>query len=538
MSLCRILCRFEIYNLFANSNHYLFVYIPSKEKKRKREEDKVRFRFTLENVTMCAASEGADVYSECEQQLKIHQLPVSFDGRYGDGAIPETIYVRESYRNLYETASASMHPNQPSAATLFTGVPGIGKSLFLVYFIFRFLHDERFEDKFFAVEFADSKEYWCFKPTADATEFSCTLESSKFILPKPFLLLCDINTATEPASRAKWTFIFSSPNDNRYKQIMKAEPNFEYTMPTWSEQELLLAMGNRSQWYDNFVLVGGVPRHVFGKNPHKKLENVITKKGGAIVESFFKSGFGTLDTEENYMIVHINPPMVDGKFVYDGIVEYSFASDKIFQRLEAMYNTQMLAGAAGMFNSGVASENYGAVSAGNLFEKICLYLKPLNGTITAAKLGGGDKVTFDVPTVRYPLPGDWKETGELPVNAHILPRISNLESGDSFFVEDDGHDGFRLVVFQITVGQSHPVKANGLGKIVKSFPEEVRKKIKEKLLVFVIPKHGTLVNVQQLVTKNNTETVKLTTNVRDFQQYVYRHEISTATRSLDRPLAT
>ena len=93
-------------------------------------------------------------------------------------------------------------------------------------------------------------------------------------------------------------------------------------------------------------------------------------------------------------------------------------------------------------------------------------------------------------------------------------------------MEDDGHDGFRLVVFQITVGKSHPVRANGLGKIVQAFPEEVRKKIKEKLLVFVIPKHNTLVNVQQLVTQNNTEIVRVEPNARDFQQYVYRHEIS------------
>ena len=499
----------------------------------------MRFRFTLENVTICAAIEGGDVDIE-GHQLKTLELPAVFEGRYGKGAIPESIYVRECYHDLYETASASMLSEEPKAvATLFTGVPGIGKSLFLVYFIFRFLHDDRFEDKFFAVEFSDSKEYWCFKPTADATEFWCTLESSKFILPKPFLLLCDINTATEPAARAQWTFIFSSPNDSRYKEILKACPNFEYTMPTWSEQELLLAMGNRSQWYDNFVLFGGVPRHMFSNSPHKKLERIMTNKGGAIIESFFKFSFGTLDMLQNYMIVHINPPLVNGKFVYDGIVKHSFASDQIFQQLQDMHRVQMLAGAVGMFNSGAASETYGAVSAGNLFEKICLYLKPLNGTITAAKLGGGDKVTFDVPTDKYLLPGDWKETGQLPVNTHILPRISNLESGDSFFMVDDGHEGFRLVVLQITVGKSHPVKANGLNNIVKAFHEEVREKISEKLLVFVIPKYNTLVNVQQLVTQSNTESVHMQSNARGFQQYVYHHEISTATRPLDRgPLAT
>ncbi len=36
---------------------------------------------------------------------------------------------------------------------LFTGVPGVGKSLFLVYFICRFLRDNYFSDKLFAFEF-------------------------------------------------------------------------------------------------------------------------------------------------------------------------------------------------------------------------------------------------------------------------------------------------------------------------------------------------------------------------------------------------
>lgn len=65
---------------------------------------------------------------------------------------------------------------------------------------------------------------------------------------------------------------------------------------------------------------------------------------------------------------------------------------------------QMLAGAVGMFNAGVASETYGAVSAGNLFEKICLWLKPLNGQhITAASFEGGADVVLDVPAERHVL---------------------------------------------------------------------------------------------------------------------------------------
>ena len=131
--------------------------------------------------------------------------------------------------------------------------------------------------------------------------------------------------------------------------------------------------------------------------------------------------------------------------------------------------------------------------------------------------GGGDNVKFDVPAGRHMLSHDWKETGQLPVNALILPRISNLESGDAFCVIQCGSNSF-----QITVGVSHPVKVNGLLKIVQAFPEGVRNNIADKWLVFVIPKYCALNNVQRLVTQKGTQFAHL---VSGFQQFVYRHEI-------------
>jgi hypothetical protein len=184
--------------------------------------------FELQNVIVGIGPESASV-----QGLKVDLLPDCFETRYGN--IPPVIYVRECYRSLYDTASASILIKQASAATLFTGVPGIGKSLFLVYFIYRFLHDERFEDKCFAVEFEKGK-YELFRPTAnpEATEFSCTRVSWDCMELKNLLLLCDITDtdAVGPAARAKLTFIFSSPNGLRYEEMCKNDPSYKYIMPT------------------------------------------------------------------------------------------------------------------------------------------------------------------------------------------------------------------------------------------------------------------------------------------------------------------
>ena len=75
------------------------------------------------------------------------------------------------------------------------------------------------------------------------------------------------------------------------------------------------------------------------------------------------------------------------------------------------------------------------MSAGKLFEKICLWLEPLNGKhFTAVSLEGDTAFISCVPVDSYMLPHDWKKTAQLDVNVLMLPRISNLESGNAFYV--------------------------------------------------------------------------------------------------------
>ena len=103
------------------------------------------FKFQLEDVNVEQLSRGKSE-KKVGEQLIVHILPDCF--REGYGTVPRVIFVRECYRRLYDKVSVSMlDVKNDHSATLFTGVPGIGKSLFLVYFIYRFLHDDRFQDK-------------------------------------------------------------------------------------------------------------------------------------------------------------------------------------------------------------------------------------------------------------------------------------------------------------------------------------------------------------------------------------------------------
>ena len=150
------------------------------------------------------------------------------------------------------------------------------------------------------------------------------------------------------------------------------------------------------------------------------------------------------------------------------------------------HNVAMLSEAVELFNCGAASESYGTVSSGNSFEKICLWLKPLNGQrFRRCFIEWWCCHRCRCPFWKVLLPLTWKTTAELPVNKLNLPGISNLESGNAFYVVGESDNSFSLVVFQITVGKSRPVKVNGLCDILKAFPANVVSNIKHKVLVFV-----------------------------------------------------
>lgn len=161
--------------------------------------------------------------------------------------------------------------------------------MFLLYFIYRFLADDRFAHKSFAVELING-EYLIFEGTADASKFVCHSESGA----KKTLLLCDVADGLEPVSRAKIFTSSTSPPPKHFYVLLKVCPNFRYIMPTWSEQEFLFAEADISQWYDNFVNFGGVPRLVLCKLVNASfllLDDALVERGEVIGDCFFEYSY-------------------------------------------------------------------------------------------------------------------------------------------------------------------------------------------------------------------------------------------------------
>jgi hypothetical protein len=260
------------------------------------------------------------------------------------------------------------------------------------------------------------------------------------------------------------------------------------------------------------------------------LQDALESKGAKVIDYFFQHGFGGLDPETSYMLIHINPPWLPEQddWNYLGRAVRSFASDEIFQTLSKKFEQSLLSESINLFNAGVASEVYGGGSAGNLFEKVVLWLKPIAGqTITLRSLTDSTELVLTLPTYTL-LPRNWKSstnTDKLSPGCLYQPRISNLESGDCFGIVE--HNGiFVLFVLQMTVSKKHPIKANGLRDIVLAYPLDVQNALSKKLLGFVIPMHGALDSVQPLHTRDGKVIERIPTGVEGFEQYVCEYKIS------------
>ena len=475
--------------------------------------------------------------------LILETLPWPFYERFG--IVPERLLVRKCYEELYSIVKNRMNEGEAlNAPMLFTGVPGIGKSMFMLYFLCKLLEDSDFADKAFAVEFDRGKYHFFSSYDNETSRVSfITNATSEDFLICDVLVLSDICSQNEPLAHAKFNMIFSSPNPARYKEFMKAARNITFCLPTWSEEELLCYQPDVNMWYERFVHVGGVARLVLwdgiGDDPMKMFYSALNNKGARIANYFFQSGFGDIDILKSYLLIHINPQYpndLNNTWNYMDY-SYSFASDFVFNQIKDIYNKGLVSEAVNLFETGatVAKSMLGAVSAGHLFEKICLWLVPLaESTMTPSSCVSLKEGQAPLGDIKFPmqclLQCQWKLRDNLLLNVLYQPQVSNLEAGDAFCLIKQADGTFMLIVLQITIAERHPVKANGLKVIVNAYSEQMKANITRKVILFVIPVDGELRIYQPLYTQNNrvveVEDTNLHPGAKKIEQWAYHRVVS------------
>jgi hypothetical protein len=400
------------------------------------------------------------------------------------------IMVRESYEKIYELISANVRINFKDH--LVTGVPGIGKSNFCLYFLWRYITENPGSPILFE---SSLNLIYVFSPSNSfmTTRVGCT--NCQY----PYLV--DFREEREPSPTiGLFTVVFSSPDPKRYKQMMKDSVRASrYVMPVWTLEELVqlneihhISLEEITQRFD---LIGGVPRQIFSgklKDVQTEVTNSLNRKGAEIAEHLFEQGFGLRDETISYSLIHLHPDREDGYCTRNDT--YEFASPDIWKRLYDLHHRVILMKSQNYFNGGIGA--YGGSFAGYHFENICLHALPIAQTVQKIFSLNGLGIQpreLSIPTAQH-VNFKIEQIEPLP-NVLYVPTNKNFESGDGFYFNEG-----ELFVFQITVGASHPVKAHGLDDICALFLNH--RAIQNCHLIFVVPAQG------QLNSKQNITTLK------------------------------
>ena len=464
-----------------------------------------------------------------------------------NGLLNTNLYIRSCYNDIYEEiksdfSTVEQNHKQPNFAVI--GTAGIGKSSFFLYFLWRYMEDEFFmEDKnddksFFYQTDKNNVEFFQNTKGFDFTEISLNIQDYNEFKHKKYPLFVDMETEDIPFPNHGLLIIFSSFKEVKYKE--RTKKGFHKLMPTWSYEEMseyILSdtfgedfgknLEEKQNMLEMFEYFGGVVRSVVSKNKGL-IDKAITAKGSLICQHYFKAGHGGIEDHISDVLIHRNPPKdADGKFLYevlDEIFIYSFASQYIFRELVKNNKVALIKEAKQKYAVGTMSGG----EDGKEFELLCFHTGAFSGvSFTATPLNGTEglnDLNIVFPESEY-LVRDWKTSNDyLKANVLYLPTIGNLESGDAFCVmELNGVT--TLIVMQVTIASSHPVKMNGLKTICDCFGN-TQVNITDKILIFITPIHGTLNSKQNLHSTQNTkvEDKNIPVNIKPFSKNQFKIE--------------
>ena len=496
------------------------------------------------------------------------------------------IFIRKHYESIYEEAFSAMflEGRGPKNSCLITGVPGIGKSTFLFYFMHRYLNDSRAPTDSLLLEFQRG-EYLLVRRSTNQISFQMSNESLTALQMSDHssaaptqvedsaavaffydmigyrptnpideganVVLTDLREQVLPHGYPGHNFIFSSPDERRYKEAIERD-QLQFTMPTWSEDELKVIFGagdgaTEPAWNEPFKLFGGVPRTIanFLRDPKLTINlllNKIAEKGMSIVNARVEGGNAmAFSAHDNYMLMFINPKMVNGTFMYRGPGRRNWASEQMRRLLLEVKEFVLLHRASKTFKrfESAFEDVYDPALAGEYFERILLTLIPFTGQLLLTYKLTAERVDdtsapceLRIASVRriFSNSADSSTPAVAPLpDILYVPESSSFAAVDCFQLDSlpvtaGEVQKYRLVLMQITVGEKHPISHDGVCKIWALF-EQFHTDIEDCMFVFITPRSNSMSTKQVFVNKDGSKRQTPHTSVSRFIQYICRYEV-------------
>lgn len=384
-----------------------------------------------------------------------------------------SVMVRRAYIEIFKDVILKHHH------TLVSGNPGVGKSLFMWYVLYK-LSEGANEEMVFILGFSKLSSYMIVRNDfvyyccneMEALEESVEAEREKKKIY--YLFDCATKGNMRPlsaiAARSILSVVFSSPDQENHHDYLKdcvtsaTQKGVRVIMPTWSLCEIndYLSTGNvtveREVVLSRLALFGGIPRYLFecgnGITSKNNLESAILfAKHEEILKLVNHYKNGTISNKYSNKVVQIVPIkgsnyeeyFVDftSMYVRCQIVKHSMEHDR--ENFLKVLNTK--------------SPDI-AVIRGHYFESFAHYKLAKGGNFSVKCLEDEDECTeyFSiVPNERFEF-DCYHENFEESV--YYVPESKTYESVDSLFPPKS--------VFQMTVSKKHSIRVGGL-KTVRKF---------------------------------------------------------------------
>lgn len=382
----------------------------------------------------------------------------------------KTLLVRKSYIDLFETILKYHH-------ILVTGNPGIGKSMFMVYVIFRLRKIDK-KEKIFIVGVSKTSSYFFIKDDvvhyceeSEALKEFIKLSKDKEGKDIYYLFDCGTNGTLRPlpaiALGSKKSIVFSSPDMKNYRDYQKdcishvRQKGVVLYMPTWSLLEIndFLSIGealvDRKTVMERFTLFGGIPRNIFscGDNQRNLDDLNAAILFGRTAEMLTVVRQYETANKHSHKVIQIVPKKYSfyTKFFIDftsrhvelEVVRYSMENDQD-------NFLKMLLGSANSPDL--------AVIRGRYFESFAHYIITKGGDFNIRCLEDNtiSKVSMTIrPSERVSFEQDHTEFKDF---VYYVPESKTFQSVDSLYPPTS--------VLQMTVAKKHSIKIDGL-KVVK-----------------------------------------------------------------------
>lgn len=407
------------------------------------------------------------------------------------------MYVRECYPTYYEKIQAKFAETKHKKSMItVTGTPGIGKSIFYLYYFERY-RTENPDKKVLTASFTRGQELIeCFVWNS-LNEIAAGADSCITLTKLPDkdnapceLYLYDGSPKVDPPETVKMV-AFSSPNKNWLEEARKKKYHLTVYMPKWTAAELedanlALKIGlTKTEIEEKMSLFGGTARYTLTKD-----------------ESFFKTGrkalveaLGNIETFDQvsrcfagnmdlHKIVHrLMHYVVDENDWEESVLK---PASKLVATLMHEQLRKKLGSERENLLWWLDGAGKGSVFSAWLFENLAHEKLFAGDNFQLREITSGKLFDLIVPATS----GHYKRFKvEVPLEQALLnslqiPQASNLQSIDSYILS-----GGRLFLFQMTMNHNHDVDLEGLVNILKylKLEEKVMADPNFAAIIFVVP---------------------------------------------------